>query len=193
MRRVVRRVLFCTVIPLIAQRDRGTITGAISDPAAAIIAGAKVVAQHTETGTTSETQTTSTGNYTLPAITAGVYDVSVTATGFSRLLQRAVRVRVAQTVRTDMTLQVGSTTDSITVTGAAPLLRTENAEQSINVTGERINKLPLLLPTGVIGNRCLEQEAAAPEPMKKESFRVCCGPPALPNLKRSFGPSRNAR
>ena len=104
MRRVVRRVLFCTAIPLIAQRDRGTITGAISDPAAAIIAGAKVVAQHTETGTTSETQTTSTGNYTLPAITAGVYDVSVTATGFSRLLQRAVRVQVAQTVRTDMTL-----------------------------------------------------------------------------------------
>src|SRR5690606_35624249 len=101
----------------------------------------------------------------------GRYNLSVEAPGFSRLTQEGVQVQVAQVTRINPTLQVGATTESITVTAEVPLLKSENAEQSINVTGDRINNLPLnfgggggsggnirswtafaLLSPGVIGN-----------------------------------------
>ena len=126
-----------------AQSDRGTITGAVSDPANAVVPGATVVARNTETGTLYETVTTSTGNYTLPALQVGIYELSVSVAGFSKAVQTGVRVQVAQTVRVDVALQVGATTESISVNAAAPLLKTESAEQSTTIARETINSLPL--------------------------------------------------
>jgi hypothetical protein len=128
---------------LVAQSDRGSITGTINDPASALVPGAKVVAKNVETGTLTETAATATGNYTLTSLTAGTYDVSAEASGFKRMVQTGILVQVAQTARLDFTLQVGMTTDSVTVTGEAPILKTENAEQSMNVSGDKVNNLPL--------------------------------------------------
>ena len=69
--------------------------------------------------------------------------MSAEAAGFKRTVQTGVTVQVAQTERVDFSLQVGVATESVTVTAEAPLLKTENAEQSMNVTGEKVNKLPL--------------------------------------------------
>ncbi len=128
---------------LFAQSDRGTITGTVSDPAAAVVPGAQITVRNTETGITSQSVTTQTGNFTIPGLPAGSYDLTIEAAGFRKLVQQKVRVEVAQTVRVDAALQVGATTESITVDAQLPLLKTESAEQSINVTGDRINSLPL--------------------------------------------------
>ena len=128
---------------LFAQSDRGTITGTVSDPQTAVVQNARVVATNTETGAISQTITTETGNYTLTQLPAGAYDLSIEAPGFKKTSQAGIRVQVAQTARVDIRLEVGSTAESVVVTADAPLLRTENAEQSINVTGNRINNLPL--------------------------------------------------
>jgi len=63
------------VVPLVilGQSDRGTITGTVQDPVHAAVPNASVVAKHVETGTTYDTKTTSTGNYTLPSLPAGHY------------------------------------------------------------------------------------------------------------------------
>lgn len=74
--------------------------------------------------------TTDTGNYTITSLPAGIYDVTVTASGFRGHLQKGIMIQVAQTARVDVALQVGSTTESVTVTADAALLRTENAEQT---------------------------------------------------------------
>lgn len=126
-----------------AQSDRGIITGTVSDPGGAVVPSAVVVATNRETGSVSQTTTTATGNYTLPSLTAGIYDVSVESPGFKKVSQQGVQVQVAHTIRVDFALQVGTTTEVITVTAEAPMLKTENAEQSINVSGNRINSLPL--------------------------------------------------
>ncbi|MBC8165333.1 MAG: carboxypeptidase regulatory-like domain-containing protein [Bryobacteraceae bacterium] len=139
-------VLLATVgVPLacFAQSDRGTITGTVLDPASAVVPGAQVAAVNRENGSIFQTVTTPTGNYTLPSLPAGLYDLSVELSGFKRVSQQAVQVQVAQTARLDFVLQVGTTTDTVTVTAEAQMLRTENAEQSINVSGNRINALPL--------------------------------------------------
>ncbi len=134
---------FVAASNLYSQSDRGTITGAVSDPQTALVMNARVVAKNTATGALFQTVTTDTGNFTLTQLPAGVYGLSVEAPGFKKTVQGGLRVQVAQTVRVDLRLDIGSTSESVMVTADAPLLRTENAEQSINVSGDRLNSLPI--------------------------------------------------
>ena len=149
------RSLFCHAATLIfaiclfafaafAQGDRGTITGTLSDPAGAVVASASIQAKHVETGTTYDAATTSTGNYTLSQLPAGSYEVTVAVPGFKKYVRQGLTVEVAQTVRIDIALEVGSTQESVTVNAEAPLLKTESGELSHNVTVETLDTLPIL-------------------------------------------------
>ena len=109
----------------------------------AIVPGPHRHAKNTESGAQFDTVTTGTGNYTLASLPAGVYDVTVSAAGFNKSVQQGLRVQVAMTIRVDIILKIGSTNESITITADAPLLRTESAEQSQTISGERINNLPV--------------------------------------------------
>ena len=131
-----------------AQSDRGTITGTVTDQAAAVIPNAAIIATNTETGARFDTVTTGTGNYTLPQLPAGEYNLSVSAAGFSTFVQQGLTIQVAQTARIDVSMKIGAATDSISVTADAPLLKTENAEQSTNLTIQRFNELPLYRAEG---------------------------------------------
>lgn len=132
----------------LAQSDRGAITGTVSDQGDALVPNVAVVATNTATGITFRTETTDTGNYTIASVPAGMYSVTVEHQGFRRFEQSGIRVQVAQTLRVDVVLQVGSTTESITVVADAPLLKTDSAEQSMVLSGNRINELPLNFSTG---------------------------------------------
>jgi hypothetical protein len=136
-------VCLLAVLPLFAQSDRGTITGTVSDPAGAVIPAASIQAVNADTGSTYDTVTTQTGNYTLAQLPAGIYRLAFKAAGFSDFTQQGVRVQVAQTERIDVTMKVASGSESVTVTADAPLMKTESAEQSHNLTTERILELPL--------------------------------------------------
>ena len=131
-----------------AQSDRGAITGTVADQVGALIPNARVVATNAGTGVQFTTETTQTGNYTIPSLPAGNYEVSVEVTGFRKYQQTGINVQVAQTARIDVVMQVGSTSDSITVSADAPLLQTENAAQSTTVSGDQINNLPLNFAIG---------------------------------------------
>ena len=126
-----------------AQTNYGTITGSVQDPGTAVVPNAAVVATNVETGAVYQTLATATGNFTVPSLPAGNYSVSVEAPGFRKYIGKNVRVQVAQVARLDVMLEVGATTESITVEGTAPQLKSESVEQSINVSGNRINSLPL--------------------------------------------------
>src|SRR5438309_3500110 len=148
-----RRVLTAAFVVVLAQTayaqsDRGTITGAISDPANAVVPNATIAATNSETGGRFETASTATGNYTLVQLPAGVYNLEVVSPGFSRFLQQGIRVQVAVTARIDIKLQVNQSSESITVIADAPLLKTESGEQSHNITTDKILHLPLYGGTG---------------------------------------------
>ncbi len=126
------------------QSDRGTITGTIADPAGAIVASAKIEAKNVETGTVYEVASTATGNYTLSQLPAGTYEMTVTVPGFKRFVRENVVVSVAGTLRIDVILEIGSATESVTVTEATPLLKTESGEMSHNMTTDRVDNLPVI-------------------------------------------------
>ena len=136
--------LFLICVPAFAQSDRGTITGEIADPAGAVVAGAPVEATNAETGAVYQAATSATGNYTLSQLPAGTYVVSATVPGFKRYFRQNVVVSVAGTLRIDVTLEVGATSESVTVTEAAPLLKTESGELSHNMTTDRVDNLPVI-------------------------------------------------
>src|SRR5262245_25703960 len=127
-----------------AQSDRGTITGTITDPAGAVVASAPVEARNTETGTAYQAASSGTGNYTLSQLPAGTYELTVTLPGFKRYVRQNAIVSVAGTLRIDVALEVGATNESVTVTEAAPLLKTESGELSHNMTTDKVNNLPVI-------------------------------------------------
>src|SRR5580765_2354014 len=136
-------ILLAATFLAMAQSDRGTITGTVTDPASAVVPGARLVLRNVETGALAEAQTTMTGNFILPSLPVGSYDLTVEASGFKKALQKALQVQVGGTMRLDIQLEVGATSESVTVTAGAALLKTENAEQSMNVTGEKVNDMPI--------------------------------------------------
>jgi hypothetical protein len=139
------RLIFMVLMTLavaFAQTDRGTITGTVTDPTGAVIPGATLHARNVDTGAEYDTVTTATGNYTIPSLLAGNYDLTVTAAGFEKYIQHGIGVQVVQVLRIDVVMKVGAATESVTINADAPLLRTENAEMSHNLSTERVDALP---------------------------------------------------
>jgi hypothetical protein len=95
-----------------------------------------------DTGAEYDTVTTATGNYTHPFAPRGNYELTVTAAGFEKYIQRGITVQVVQTLRVDIVMKVGAATESVTVNADAALLRTENAEMNHNLSTERVDALP---------------------------------------------------
>jgi hypothetical protein len=129
--------------PSFAQSDRGTITGTVMDATAAIVPDAKIIVLNSGTGVRQETVTTATGNYTLAALPAGAYTLTVERAGFKTYQQTNIAIQVAVTTRVDVTLSVGQTSESVEVSAQASMLKTESAEQSSTVLGDTINDLPI--------------------------------------------------
>jgi hypothetical protein len=126
-----------------AQSDRGTLTGTVTDPQGAVIPNAKLTAVSTETGADYATVSTPTGNYTIAQLPAGGYTLTVDVGGFKKYQHKNIVIQSAQTERLDIVMQVGSSSETVTITAEAALLKTESAEISANITSERMNELPL--------------------------------------------------
>ncbi len=133
------------VIPnvVLAQVDRGSIVGLVTDPAGARVSGAQITVTNLAANQSASVTTDSNGEYTANLLRIGVYSVTVEKPGFQRAVQSSVDVGVNQTVRVDIALQIGSATESVQVTAAPPLLQTESSSLGTIETERRISELPL--------------------------------------------------
>jgi len=107
-----------------AQQTSGGIVGTVTDPSGAVVPRATVTATNTDQGTTWTTQTNKVGNYNFPRLPAGDYKVKVQAKGFATAERQAFTLQMNQVARVNMTLKVGQQTQTVSVTGAPPLLKT---------------------------------------------------------------------
>jgi hypothetical protein len=149
MRLICSLLVALSFIPaLVAQTDRGTITGAVSDPAGAVIPNATIEARNTVTGAVYRAGSSATGNFTLAEIPAGTYELTVTVSGFKKFVRPGLIVPVAQVIRVDPVLEVGAATETITVQAEAPLLKTESGELSHNIDYNHVDEIPVLTLNG---------------------------------------------
>ena len=126
-----------------AQVDTGQILGTVHDPSGAVVPGADVTLISQDTGAELKGATDSNGTYKFSAIRAGVYTIGVSARGFSSVSQKGVRLDIQQAVVADFTLQTGSVSQIVEVTGAPPPLQTQDASVGGVVEEKTINDLPL--------------------------------------------------
>jgi hypothetical protein len=113
------------------------------DSSGAVIPGAKVTVSNPSRGFTREITSNAAGDYSLTAIPIGDYVVTAQAAGFQKLVRSGITLQVGQVQRVDLQLQVGQTTQEVTVTGNLPRVQTETAAISDVVTGTQIDKLEL--------------------------------------------------
>lgn len=121
----------------------GTIQGTVTDASGAVVPGATVIAQNIATGVNTIRTTTKGGLYNLSPLDAGIYNLTVTASGFEKLVRENLRVDGMQVLGLDLALQVGSTSTTVTVSTEPPPLETENATLGAAMENEVYQSLPL--------------------------------------------------
>jgi hypothetical protein len=111
---------------LAGQDTRGTISGTVNDPQGASIAGAAVQVTNTGTGATAKLVTNASGYYEAPLLLPGGYSVSVESSGFKKFLRSGITLGIGEQLQVNLLLEVGGTTESVTITAEAPMLDTSS-------------------------------------------------------------------
>ena len=126
----------------------GSIQGTVTDSAGAVISGATVAATNSATNAVTNQQSSSSGFYSLAALPAGRYTLTVTSPGFQKLTQQNVTVDALAVATVNLTMSVGSANDVITVTEAPPQIETSNATLGYVMRNEVYTDLPLAMNAG---------------------------------------------
>src|SRR5688572_26795671 len=107
-----------------AQDTRGSISGTVTDPQAAVIAGATVIVANTGTGTSTRLTTNAGGYFEAPLLLPGSYSITVETSGFKRSVRSGLTLEIGERLQIDFQLEVGGTSESVTVSAEAPMLDT---------------------------------------------------------------------
>ncbi|MBY0376112.1 MAG: carboxypeptidase-like regulatory domain-containing protein, partial [Bryobacteraceae bacterium] len=128
-----------------AQQDRGLITGVVKDSSGAIIPDANITATRVETNSITKTTSASSGDYTVPSLEIGTYNLRVEKQGFKTAVANSVVVSASGTTRLDMTLEVGTTLQTVEVVAQGAQVQTENARIQTAVANRLVDQLPLVV------------------------------------------------
>lgn len=119
------------------------LVGTVTDSGGGVLPGATVVAVNVDSGDTYTTVTNEQGQYNLPAVRLGQYEVTISLDGFQSFKGTGIQVSGNQVVRRDATLPVGDLTETITVAAAAAVLQTDRAAVSATVEKRAVVDLPM--------------------------------------------------
>src|SRR5712692_6189434 len=134
--------LLCSV-PGAAQFTTASLEGAVVDSSGGVVPGARVTVLNKNTGFTKTETTGGDGTFLFPALPVGAYRLTVEKTGFSTYVQEGITLTVNQAASQTVTLQVGSTTQEITVTENAAMVNTQTATVNQLVSQKQVIDLPL--------------------------------------------------
>ncbi len=135
--------LTALAVCVFAQDFRATIQGQITDPSGAVVPGASVKATNQSTNVAKEVKATVEGFYTIPYLDPGTYTVEVTASGFQTMRRPDIVLRVADKLGLNIQLNVGQTSEAITVTGQQEVLETASADRGLVFDPLKVQEYPL--------------------------------------------------
>jgi hypothetical protein len=135
--------LFLASAAILSAQTQGEITGRVADSTGVGVPAAVLTLTNVRTNAAVSTATTNAGDYTFPSVAPGFYDLKAEHPGFKSATSNNVEVEVQQTVRLDLSLQVGSVSESIEVTAQAGLVQAENASVGTVIENKGVTELPL--------------------------------------------------
>src|SRR5215467_12865386 len=118
--------------------------GTIADQSGAAVKGAKVAITSQEQGWTRSADTNDSGEYRFDLLPVGIYNVKVTASGFSSTEAKDVEVAIGRTTTQNFTMTPGAVSETVEVTATAPLVDSTKTDVSTNITPQQIQELPLI-------------------------------------------------
>lgn len=121
-----------------------TLVGTVNDSTGAVVPGAKVVVRNTQTAFVYEGVTSATGSYYIPNLNSGTYQLTVEASGFKTTVRSGIVLRINESPRVDVQLELGNVAESIRVDATPPLLETETTGNGQILDGEIVEKLPVM-------------------------------------------------
>jgi len=127
--------------PLKAQSTFGSILGAVTDPNGALVPAAQVTLTHQETSIIRQATTNQAGLYEFPNLVAGTYRLQVRREGFKAFVKADIAVGSRQSVRVDAVMELGTITETVTVTSTPGLIETDTAALSGTVAGGEVHFL----------------------------------------------------
>lgn len=138
-------IAFFTLAPShsYAQEVTASISGTVTDPSGAPVDNAKVTAKDLDRGTTYSTTSNGSGIYNLPRMNVGRYEVRVESPGFQTAVRSDILLQLNQAAKVDIALTLGNVSESVEVTGAAPLLQTEATQLGTVIDARTNAQLPL--------------------------------------------------
>jgi hypothetical protein len=132
-------------LTLLAQTDRANLTGTVTDQSGAVVPNATVTAIHVATNAVRSAITNAEGEYVLPQLVVGDYQLRTEARGFKASLNSGIVVTPGATIRADVKLEVGQVTESVQVSAQAALIQTDTAKVQTAVSPKFISDLPLVV------------------------------------------------
>ena len=126
-----------------AQEFRATIRGRVSDAQNAVMVGVKVTAKQASTGAKFETRSSAEGLYTIPFLPPAGYQVSAELPGFKRFVRENITAGANERLEIDITMEVGSATETVNVVAETPMLQTSTASTGQVISSEQIENMPV--------------------------------------------------
>jgi hypothetical protein len=140
--------LFATALGLAvvagAQESRGTIQGTVKDPQGGVIAGATVVVINADTKTTVSLTSSAVGRYIAQLLMPGNYSVTVEVAGFKKDVRQGIDLLSGDVQTVDVTLQVGSMTEQVTITAEAPLIDGTRTDNGMVLDDRTVRDIPVM-------------------------------------------------
>jgi hypothetical protein len=136
-------ILACTAGTSWGQTATGQITGTVTDASGALVSGAKIKITSTLTGLARETTTDGRGTYSVPLLPVSAYLVTAEKDGFKLAASSANELKVDQVLRVDLTMELGSLTETVEVVGRSVALDSETAGIGHVITEKQVTELPL--------------------------------------------------
>ncbi len=128
---------------LLAQSERGTISGTVRDATGAVVPGANIRVTNVATNVTLNATSNASGDYAMPGIPVGVYNVRVEKQGFRAFVLSGITVDAASSVRADANLELGESRQTVEVAATAVQLQTQDATSATSIENTLVNDLPL--------------------------------------------------
>jgi Carboxypeptidase regulatory-like domain len=129
--------------PAFAQMETATLNGVVSDPKGGVVPDVEVVATRIETGTVLTTKTNGAGIYFFTSLMPGHYHLVIRKPGFKEIAVKEIELHVQDKLERNFSLEIGSISETVTVTGGTPLINTESAAVSTVVDRQFAENLPL--------------------------------------------------
>ncbi len=135
-------VISCALAAVAQVTTSGSISGTVTDSTGAVVRNASVTAKNNATGVENTATSSENGTFTIPLLPTGAYTVTVQTTGFKKAQVQDVKVDVGTPSTVNVTLEVGTPQETVTIVGGGEVLQTQTATVGTTITGRQITELP---------------------------------------------------